>query len=352
MAKRKQWLLVIRREESVSDQDVFGVSGDAADSRVLLDGLDRSLAGVGGEGDWSRPPGSSSPNSTRASAVPNCSPGYQTCRTAATLSSHGIKTGPGVLSTTTVWGLLRATSVMSLSWSPGSASDCRSIPSPDAWLTITTAASHWAARAAASSIKLSGGCQPSRTSGRSPNSSMTSAGPVSYSTRMVRGWPGDQMDDGLQSVQRPVNKADRLACSLRYQRTVQVERALAGDAKTEPVVTVLGRCQHGRPGGMPLWSEPCWRVGRFYARLYPGDALAWRLAGAVDILGQDTWAGRGAGTGRGRQEGRRDRRKRYITPGPLSMLDSDGASRPLPDPASGVTTRWGWSFTAGDPPIT
>src|SRR5580693_5027249 len=51
MSKRKQWLLVIRGEESVPDQDVFGVSRDAADSRVLLDGLDWSLAGVGGEGD-------------------------------------------------------------------------------------------------------------------------------------------------------------------------------------------------------------------------------------------------------------------------------------------------------------
>src|SRR5258707_12199101 len=51
MAKRKQWLLVIRCEGSVPGQDVFGVSGDAVDSRVLLDGLDWSLVSVGGEGD-------------------------------------------------------------------------------------------------------------------------------------------------------------------------------------------------------------------------------------------------------------------------------------------------------------
>ncbi len=150
------------------------------------------------------------------------------------------------------------------------------------------------------------------------------------------GLAGDQGDDGLQSVRRPVNKADRLTCPLRCQRTVQIERALAGDSETEPVVTVLLRCQHGRPGGTPLWPEASWRICPFDARLYPRDALPWRLAGAVDILGQDTWAGGGAGNGRGRQQGWRDRRKRHITPGPLSMLDSDAASCPLPDPPPGA----------------
>ena len=51
MAERKQWLLIICCKKSVPDQDVFGVSRDAADSRVLLGGLDWSLAGMGGEGD-------------------------------------------------------------------------------------------------------------------------------------------------------------------------------------------------------------------------------------------------------------------------------------------------------------
>src|SRR5580692_8051441 len=51
MPKRKRWLLVIRCEESVPDQDVLGVSRHPIDSRVLLDGLDWPLAGVGGEGD-------------------------------------------------------------------------------------------------------------------------------------------------------------------------------------------------------------------------------------------------------------------------------------------------------------
>ena len=48
MAKGKQWLLVIGCEESVPDQDVFGVSGDTANSRILLDSLDRSLSDVDG----------------------------------------------------------------------------------------------------------------------------------------------------------------------------------------------------------------------------------------------------------------------------------------------------------------
>src|SRR6202167_4978824 len=51
MPERKQWLLVMCREESVPDQDAFGVCRHAADSGVLLDGLDWSLARVGGESD-------------------------------------------------------------------------------------------------------------------------------------------------------------------------------------------------------------------------------------------------------------------------------------------------------------
>ena len=281
------------------------------------------------------PPGSSSPDSTRASAVPNCSPGYQTCSTAATSSSHGIRTGPGVLSTTMVRGLRCATSVMSRSWSPGRASDCRSIPSPDAWFTITTAASHRAATVAASSIRRSGGCQPSRTSGRSPNSATSSAGPVSYSTRMVSGRPATRSSGGLQGVRRPVDEPDRLARPRGGQRTVQVERALAGDGQAEPVVAIVGGCQYGRPGGPPLRSEPSGRAGCFEPRLYPGDALARRVRGTVDVLGQDSRPGRGTGTWGSGQQGGRHRRQRHITPGSLSVLDPDAAARPLPDPGQG-----------------
>ena len=101
------------------------------------------------------------------------------------------------------------------------------------------------------------------------------------------------------------------------------------------MVTVLVRCQYGRPGGTPLWSELCCRAGCFYAGLYPDDALSWRLRRAVDIFGQDARAGGVAGRLRSREQGGRDRRKRYITPGPLSMLDSDVVSCPLPDPGQG-----------------
>src|SRR5665213_3163469 len=66
------------------------------------------------------PDGLTSPASTAAMAAPSCSPGYQASTTAPTLDSHGITTGPSVLSTTTVWGLAAATAAMRASWSPGS----------------------------------------------------------------------------------------------------------------------------------------------------------------------------------------------------------------------------------------
>ncbi len=57
------------------------------------------------------PDGSTSPKSSAAMAAPSCSPGYQFSSTAATLSSHGMSTGPPVSSTTTVRGLAAATAV-------------------------------------------------------------------------------------------------------------------------------------------------------------------------------------------------------------------------------------------------
>jgi hypothetical protein len=68
-----------------------------------------------------------------------------------------------VLSTTTVRGLASATAATSRSWSPGRASDPRSIPSPTAVLTNTTATSQPAASSAASWMRPSGGCHPSWT---------------------------------------------------------------------------------------------------------------------------------------------------------------------------------------------
>ena len=53
-------------------------------------------------------------------AVPSSSPGYQASMTPAARLSHGISTGPPVLSTTTVRGLAAATVAMSWFSPPGS----------------------------------------------------------------------------------------------------------------------------------------------------------------------------------------------------------------------------------------
>ncbi len=50
-----------------------------------------------------------SPNSTDAIALPSSCPGYHASRTPLTWLSHGISTGPPVLSTTIVLGLAAAT---------------------------------------------------------------------------------------------------------------------------------------------------------------------------------------------------------------------------------------------------
>jgi hypothetical protein len=81
--------------------------------------------------------------------------------TPATLPSHGIRTAPPVLSTTTVRGFAAATAAMSWSWSPGMASELRSLPSPVTSLTKTTATSEpRAACTAWAAIAGSGACQP------------------------------------------------------------------------------------------------------------------------------------------------------------------------------------------------
>ena len=90
--------------------------------------------------------------------------------------------------------------------------------------------------------------------------------------------------------------------------------------------------------------EASWRLAHFDAGLYPGDALARRLAGAVGVLGQDTRAGGAAGNLGSGQQGGRDRRKRHITPGALSVLEPDAASCPLPDPGQGGNHPVGMEF--------
>jgi len=66
----------------------------------------------------SRPPGSTSPNSTCAIAVPPSSPGYHASSSPAIPARHGVSTGAPVSSTTTVRLLAAATAEISESWSP------------------------------------------------------------------------------------------------------------------------------------------------------------------------------------------------------------------------------------------
>src|SRR5262252_1732938 len=132
----------------------------------------------------SLPDGSASPQSRAAIAVPNSWPGYHDSITPATLLSHGIRTAPPVLSTTTVRGFAAATAAMSWSWSPGMASELRSLPSPVTSLTKTTATSEpRAACTAWATIAGSGACQPM----------LSVAGPIAwmaaYSTVMGTGRP-------------------------------------------------------------------------------------------------------------------------------------------------------------------
>ena len=162
MAEREQRLLAVRVVPAVADQDTLVVAGVAVGAGPALGAGDRAPLQGGGEGERQAAAGVGVPNRTAASAWPNCWPGSQACSTAPTRPSQGIRTGPPVLSTTTVRGLASATAAISRSWSPGRARDARSMPSPTAVLATTTATSDSAASRAASWIRSSGGCQPSR----------------------------------------------------------------------------------------------------------------------------------------------------------------------------------------------
>ena len=60
-------------------------------------------------------------------ALPPSSPGHHASTIAPTLRTHGIVTGPGDWSTTTVRGLAAATARMRRSWSGGSGAQSRSM---------------------------------------------------------------------------------------------------------------------------------------------------------------------------------------------------------------------------------
>src|SRR2546421_10191699 len=66
------------------------------------------------------PDGLKTPKSTSATALPSSSPGYHAWSTAGTWLSHGMRIGPPVLDTTTVFGLAAATADTSASWLPDS----------------------------------------------------------------------------------------------------------------------------------------------------------------------------------------------------------------------------------------
>jgi hypothetical protein len=104
---------------TVADLERLVVKGDLVFARPALGIGHRGLPSLRGKVMGSLPDGLTSPNSTEAMALPLSCPGYQASITPATLSSHGMSTGPPVLSTTIVAGLAFATASISRAWSPG-----------------------------------------------------------------------------------------------------------------------------------------------------------------------------------------------------------------------------------------
>jgi hypothetical protein len=106
----------------------------------------------------SRPPGSTSPSSTSASASPYSWPPNQDSSTAAASWAQGSRTGAPEFTTATVRGLAAMTWRTSSSCRPGRASVVRSKPSLSTSAvvpTTTTAASLAAASATAAAISSS-----------------------------------------------------------------------------------------------------------------------------------------------------------------------------------------------------
>ena len=183
----------------------------------------------------SRPPGSSSPKSTSASARPPSWPGSQPQSTAGTDGAHDTSTGEPASTTTTVRGWTAATASISSTWRPGSASDSRSRPSVSqspSRPTTTTAASAAAAAATARSNASSGsgGAHRSSAASRWRGSSRR----TTSSSRT--GSPGGQLD----------RVADR--------RAVGGERGLAVGLHLEAVGAGHPRRERGRCPRRPAGS--------------------------------------------------------------------------------------------------
>src|SRR5436190_13247180 len=104
-------------------------------------------------GRW--PPGSTLPNSTRASAVPLVCPGYQASTTAPTFESHGMAIGAPASTTTTVRGLAAATFSINSSCAEGRPRCGRSPPS-DSVSSETTTTARFADFAAATASLIPG----------------------------------------------------------------------------------------------------------------------------------------------------------------------------------------------------
>src|SRR3954453_14501376 len=131
----------------------------------LLPAVGRSFS-EGGDVRVRLAAGVTSPNRPAAIALPSSWPGYHASKSDLTFGSHGMVTGPPVLSTTTVFGLASATAAMSASWSTGwlvhpsrlQLPDARliverSLPSLSCWPTKTIATSAADAAAIASACE-------------------------------------------------------------------------------------------------------------------------------------------------------------------------------------------------------
>ena len=179
----------------------------------------------------------------RRSPLPLCWPGYQASTIAATRLRHGIVTALAVCSTTTVRGFALATASISWSWSPGRASDGRSMPSPVTSLTNTTATSALrAALTAAARSAGSGGCQP-RCSGEPVIEALTA-----YSTRIGTRLPCGQVSHALEGlVRRSAVDADPLGVAGDHPLATDEELGVARDGEREAIVAGRGRGERPRP---------------------------------------------------------------------------------------------------------
>ena len=284
----------------------------------------------------SRPPGSLSPNSTEASAAPNCWPGYQACSTASTWCSHGISTGPPVLSTTIVLRLTAATASMSWSWSPGSAS-------VDAVHALALRVVGQDDRRVGVARRLDGRGD-ARGRRRLPREVDLRAEELRRA-RVVDAdrhrLAGREADGGLHRVARAGEELDALAVAGPDAPAVDPQRRQAGLQQREAVEARLGRRERARPARRPQRPDARGRRGQVDGRVGPRQR---GRAGEVAVVPV-----------RRREPGR--------VAAARSSCSGTSPSEPCaavtftPDPAraripaSGVTVAPGAGVTADEPPL-